>query len=795
MKKRISILILFLIPLTLSSQDYRQTVRGHVIDKESHCPVPYAAVQLINTSYRSNILSDIEGRFKLEYVPVGRISIQVSCLGYQPITIPNLEVTSGTELVVNIEMTESVVELQEVSIKAFRDKDKPLNTFAPVSARTFSVEESQRYAGSANDVSRMAMNFAGVNMSTETSNEIVIRGNSPVGVLFRLDGVDIPNPSHYGDGGSTGGPISMLNNNVLANSDFLTGAFPAEYSNCISGVFDLRMRNGNNEKHEFLVQTGLNGFEGDAEGPLSKKGNASYLINYRYSTVSILRAVGIDVMGNAITDYQDLSFRFNFPSGRIGNIALFGFSGKSYMKMFDSERDTTVEHQDMAYPSDYEMDILYDNYTGAVGLTHSLIISNRAYTKLILSATTIRNHYLLDSLSVEDRKPIPQYFSDFFRTKYGAKFYLNNKFNSRNNLRSGVSAEFRNFNLLDSILVPVNGEYRILRNYRGKNLLCQAFMQYQHKFSAQLQVSIGLNSLLLLSANKLSLEPRAGFRWEFLPNHSFNLGYGLHSMAVPVEVIQQEYHLNNTTVRPNTKLDFMQSQHFILGYDVRLTPKIRLKSELYYQYLSGVPVEIIPSSYSFLNRGAYTVVDVNALKSKGTGYNYGLEITAEKFMDHGAYFLSTLSLFQSRYKGSDGILRNTAFDINYVFNLLGGKEFEIHHKRRTPHFIQKIVLDGKVHWAGGQRYSPIDLEASVNAGKTVFDDSRAFTEQLQDYFRLDFRIAYKWIGRHSSQELALDIQNLTDRENPFYIRFNPESGEVETTGMGIMPDIVYRIRF
>ncbi|MBN2348892.1 MAG: TonB-dependent receptor [Bacteroidales bacterium] len=782
--------------LYLNAQDYRQTVRGKIIDKESHIPIEFATIALTNTSYQNATISDETGNFRINNVPVGRISLQISFMGYETVTISNLEVTMGKELVVNIEMTEKVVQLEEVKVKAFHNKEKPINSYAPISARTFSIEESQRYAGSSNDVSRMAMNFAGVKMSVETTNEIVIRGNSPIGVLFRLDGVDIPNPSHFGDGGTTGGPTSMLNNNVLANSDFLTGAFPAEYGNVISGVFDLRMRNGNSEKHEFLAQAGLMGLELGAEGPISKKKNSSYLFNYRYSTIEVLRLLGLNVMGSAITKYQDFSFKLNFPLQNAGNISIFGIGGKSYLKMFDSERDTTQKKQQMAYESDYEMDLLNENSSGAIGLTHSKNIGNSAYTKLILSATTISNYNKWDSLSTETRNPMLKYFSDFNRTKYAARFYINKKFNSKNTIRTGIMAELQKFDLTDSIYDGGLHNYKILRNYTGDEIFMQTFIQYQHKFTDQLRLTLGIGSLLQTSNQNFSVEPRAGLKWEFLPQHSLSLGYGLHSLSIPIEIVYQKVlQEDGTYLQTNAGLDFTKSHHLILGYDTKFSGDILFKTELYYQYITDAVIDKNPSAYSLLNRGSYTVIDAESLKNGGKGYNYGLELTLEKFMDRGMYFLSTVSLYESKYRGSDGVLRNTAFNGNFVLNVLGGKEFKVGNNNKNAHFIKKLTLDGRLNCAGGHRYFPVDLEASREAGATIFDETNGFSEQLPPYFRIDLRLGYKWIGKRSSQEIAIDIQNVLNRENPFNIKFDPETGNTKTSGFGMMPDLLYRISF
>jgi hypothetical protein len=265
----IQFVVVFLFPCVLFAQT--QTIRGVVEDGEGKMPIIGASVVILNSDPLLGTTTDLDGKFKIENVLVGRHDLQITYLGYEPRTLSGVILYSGKELILNVEMQERVMKQDEVVVKASRRKEQVLNTMATVSARVFSTEEAERYAGTRNDVSRMATNFAGVRGANDATNDIVIRGNSPTGLLWRLEGIDIPNPNHFGNLGSTGGPVSMLNSNVLSNSDFLTGAFPSDYGNGISGVFDLRMRSGNNEKHEFLGQIGFNGVELGAEGPFSKK--------------------------------------------------------------------------------------------------------------------------------------------------------------------------------------------------------------------------------------------------------------------------------------------------------------------------------------------------------------------------------------------------------------------------------------------------------------------------------------------------------------------------------------------
>jgi hypothetical protein len=282
-QKNKSIFIAFLL-FTFSqanSQTITQTIKGIVVDKQTQMPIPGVIVQLINSEPIIATSTNEKGEFKLSNTPIGRWQINFQMVSYKEKYI-TIILNAGKESVSTIELEESVIQGQEIVVTAEQDKTKTNNKMSTVSSRLFSSEEAARYAGSRNDPARMAANFAGVSGANDSRNDIIIRGNSPIGILWRLNGLDIPNPNHFGNSGSTGGPISILNNNTLDNSDFLSGAFAADYGNATSGVFDLKIRQGNNEKYEFLAQMGFNGFELGAEGPITK--NSSFLLNYRYST-------------------------------------------------------------------------------------------------------------------------------------------------------------------------------------------------------------------------------------------------------------------------------------------------------------------------------------------------------------------------------------------------------------------------------------------------------------------------------------------------------------------------------
>lgn len=790
----LSIYFVFL-PAILSAQQFTQVIRGQVVDKQSQFSLPGATVVVANTDPVIGTTTDADGRFRLEGVPVGRQTIQVTFIGYEPAVLGNVNVTSSKEVILKVAISESVTKMKEVVIVAEQNKEKPLNEMASVSARTFSIEESQRFAGARNDVARMASNFAGVSTPNDATNDIVIRGNSPNGLLWRLEGVDIPNPNHFGDGSASGGPVSMLNNNVLDNSDFLTAAFPAEYGNALSGVFDLRMRSGNNQKHEFLGQIGFNGVELGAEGPISRKNGSSYLINYRYSTLAFFDALGINLgTGVAVPQYQDLTFKLNFPTRKAGVFSVFGLAGTSFIDFVKSDVDSADVADD--FYADRNRDVVVDTRQAVAGINHTYFWDSKTYSRLTLSASAIQNELDVDSIIPGIREPFDYFNQDFRRYKLSAAFFVNRKISARHTVKAGFFATQNSFDFVDSLYKRESARFRTLTDEQGATFLWQPYAEWQWRPAGNITVNTGLHTAYLALTDEVSVEPRFGIRWQAFSRHTFSFGYGLHSQVAPLDAYYQRVTLaDGSQIRPNQDLQMSKSHHLVVGYDWNIGRNFRLKAEGYYQHIFDAVVEQNPSSYSILNAGSFTNDRPDSLTNGGYGYNTGIELTLEKFITNGVYFLGTISIFESQYKGSDDVWRNTAFNGNYVVNALGGKEFELFSgkEKKQKHFL---TVDSKITWAGGNWYTPVDLEKSLITRQNEFLEDQAFSQRLPDYFRLDFRLAWRSVGKKVTSEYALDIQNITNRQNVFSKSFNPDTGEVETVyQLGLFPVVQYRIMF
>jgi hypothetical protein len=792
MKYLFWIILAGILSLSVHAQELTQTVRGTVVDKESRQPLVGAAVILVGSNPLRGTVTDENGKFKLENIPLGRHDFKFSYIGYTDVLIPNVQVNAGKEIVLAIEMVETVIQGQEIVIKA-RSKDRANNEMAVVSARMFTMEDVQRYAGALGDPARMVANYAGVSGANDSRNDIIIRGNSPAGLLWRLEGIDIPSPNHFSVQGTTGGPVSILNNNLLSNSDFFTGAFPAEYGNATSGVFDLRMRNGNNEKYEFTGQVGFNGLEAMAEGPISRTAGSSFLISYRYSVLGFFQALGINLGPSGTPKYQDLSFKVNLPS-KYGQFEVFGIGGISTIELLDSKKKA----DNFSYGQNGR-DIYFGSNMGVAGVSHTLMFKS-GYWKNIVSTSIETHSTIADSLGAvidttaidTSYKPFPFYRDSYTVRRAGIHSFVNYKINANNTLKTGIIFNRISFDLSQRFWSNGYKQWVYFDNADGYSYLAQAYAQWKHDFTEKLSLLGGFHGQYLLLNNTWSLEPRAGIRYSLSQKQSFSFGYGLHGQAQPIFVYLQESHPRGTDIyfHTNENLKFTQAQHFVLGYDRLLGTDFRLKAETYYQYLYHVPVTELPSSFSLLNSGAeFDIPNVDSLVSKGTGRNYGIEFTLEKFFSKGYYFLFTASLFDSKYKGSDGIERNTAFNSQYTFNALGGKEWQL--ARRT-----QLYVSGKFTYAGGRRHTPIDTVLSRIRGTTMYKAGQVYSVRYPDYMKVDARLGIKLDSKRVTQEWAFDVTNATNRHNILTETYNPLSHKIDVEyQLAIFPMLLYRVQF
>jgi len=759
-----------------------QVVRGKVIDADGKTGLPGANVILLGSDPLIGGTSDSEGSFRIEKIPVGRHSFKVSFMGYKSVVIQEILVSTGKETVITVALEEYVLTADEVEVKASVRKDQAINPMAMVSARSFNVEESRRYAGSADDPMRAVANFAGVAGSADiNSNQIVIRGNSPKGVLWRVDGVDIPNPNHYAYVGNSGGGITMFSSQVLNNSDFYTAAFPAQFGNALSGIFDMRFRTGNNERREYAVQVGIQGLEFAAEGPFSKKRSASYLFNYRYSILAFLQLIDPS-MKNKIPQYQDLSFKIHFPTKNAGTFSLVGIGGISRSSGVPVEDTTQWQKLEDRTQS------TLNNNMGAVALIHTIALARKTLLNSYLSAT-YNDIFYENYLMTPQMELQPQQYIFHKNYRLSASINLNHKFSPRHTNRTGLTYTRLFYNIDIRAVNPFTGIYSQFDKGSGNTGLVQVYSESKIDLSDRFHLSGGVHVQYFLLNRHLSVEPRFAMRWQVNGKHAISGGYGLHSQAEDAGVYLAETNNlsgNELMIQPNRGLDFSKAHHIVLGYDFAIKSGLRFMTEVYAQFLYNIPV--MPGNYYSLinsNGGYYN----DTLVNDGTGRNLGIDITFEKFLTKQYYYLGTVSLFTSKYKGGDGIERNTRYNSGYVINMLGGKEWTVRKKNL-------FGVNLKATLTGGEYYVPIDLAQSVLQHREIFDEANAYRSQLPPFYYLDLTLTYRTNHRKFAGTWAVQVKNLLNLKPVTGYVYNDFTQSIEEVrSMGIIPFISYKVEF
>lgn len=770
------VLILFFVLLSteyLSAQNLSQNIRGKIFDKVTNQPLEGATISLKNT--KLNAVSDSKGVFRIEKVPFGRYSLTISFTGYQTLQIPDLVVNTAKETVLEIGINEQINTLDEVTVQ-------PNNslTINPVSSKTFTIEETQRFAATFYDPARLVASYPGVSTTNDQANNISIRGNSPNAMAWRLEGVEIVNPNHLTNAGTqtdkpmqNGGGTIILSSQLMANSQFLTGAFAPQFGNSVGGIFDINLRKGNNEKQEFTAQASLLGFDLSTEGQFGKSSSASYLVNYRYSFTGLLGAMGVSFGGEKI-GFQDLSFNLNFPTKK-GRIGIFGMGGKSSNIFKSPDPKEWVESKE-------RYNISFDNQMGAIGLVYETTLGKKTAWRSSIAFSG------KDALRQSSINPLSDYQPEFPRvndilreSKLSINTNFNHKLSKKVSLTEGLYVVQSNSTLgtnnfiTDKVIIP-----------NTKNLLLQFYSNLKTQLGDNLVFNLGLQgnsfnyqtNFESATATKQTLEPRLSLVWNPSSSNAFTLAYGSHSQTPLIGTV---YNILNW--------DVSRANHYVLSYNQTISQHIRLKTEVYYQDIFNAPTTQI-GSFSGLNLLEGTVSET--ILSKGTGKNMGVEVSLEQFLAKKFYYLASLSLFDSKYKGSDGIERNTRFNNQYVFNFTGGKEvaWNKKNKNRTVGFNTRLI------YQGGYFDTPINEFGSLKLRRTIYRENEAFSKKLPDYFRLDLRISIKKQKAKYTRTLALDIQNATSQENVVYSYFDDVANKVlEKKQLGLIPNLSWRLEF
>lgn len=775
-----SILFLFLVFLSNNAftQEVTQTIRGVVKDLDAGFTLPGVNVVILGSNPALGTATDAEGNFSIENVPIGRHNIQFTFLGYEPKTLSNVVVSSGKEVVLNLEMKEQFIKIKEVKITARSRKHETVNELSMNSAKSFGVEETQRYAGSINDPARLVTAFAGAVGNAAGDNNVIVRGNSPRGVLWRLEGVEIPNPNHFANEGSSGGPISVLNTNMIGQSDFLTGAYTAEYGNALSGVFDLKLRNGNSNKREHYVQVGILGTDIGSEGPFKKGGKATYLFNYRYSTLAMLNTIGINLAGDNTPKYQDGAFKISIPTKKFGNFNIWGLGG------FSTIDETTKDEKEITFEKGK-----YDGFMGVAGISHYYQIKRKGYLKNTISFSFNGSDFHEDKLSPRDefRPNWDVFFSNQY-VRWNSTYQ--HKFGPRATLKTGVILSAL---LTDSRLGSFSEERNRFENklsQKDETDIQQVFSTFNYRIRKNFSIQSGIHLMRFGQTGEIAVEPRLGTRYNLDATRALTFATGLHSKTESLAIYNANVIDDNGHVGQfNKNLKMTRAIHVVGGYEHQLSEKLFFKGEAYYQYLFDVPVKL-ETDLNTLNLSG-GIVDA-PLENKGNGRNFGLELTLQKDFSRNYFFLLTSSLYKSEYKNPGRSWKATKYDGNMVHNVMVGKEFPWISKRGRNKTFETTF---RLTYAGGNNYTPVNIEMSKQNGYEVLSENR-FSEEAEPFFRFDVQLALKTNRKNSTHVLKLDLQNATNYKSVIGQSYNERTQSLESNyQLGLVPSLSYQIQF
>ena len=725
-------------------------------------------------------VSDADGNFIIYNVPVGRHSVRASYIGYEPVLLKEQLVSSGKELVLTLRMRESISELGEVVIKPRVNKQQPLNEMAQVGARMFSVEEATRYAGGMADPARTASMFAGVATGGAT-NGISIHGNSPQMLQWRVEGVEVPNPNHFADITEAGGGVfTSLNGTVLANSDFLTGAMPAEFGNALSGAFDMKMRVGNNTKYEHAVQVGTLGVDFASEGPLGKKSKASYLMNYRYSFLEIAKKLHAINMEKETLDYQDLSFKLNMPTQKAGTFAVW-FTG-----LIDRYENEVPDMSD--WETLWDMNDSWSRQSNcAVGLTHNYRFKNGG---TLHSSVAFTGAYRKLGMNNYDELLTKTPCMDGRNSQWNVIISTQHqhKFSSRYTMQNGFEHQHLDFNTwLDWIHETGGPLYRVYES-EGNTGLTRLYSNHKIALSRRFSTVAGVNVMWFNLNNQWLVEPRISVQYKTSPSSTLSLAYALNSRKESTDT----YFVTMADGNPNKDLGLTRSHHISVSIAQRLGENAMLKIEPYWQWLFDVPVEK-GTTYSILNHISF--FQDRALTNDGAGRNYGIDLTLERYLKDGLYGMLTATLFKSEYRDAQGQWHHSRHDRGYITNILGGKEWMVGKAKKNV-----FGINGRLTLMGGDRYTPIpegttfeDIAKRADKSIPEIDGTNPYSAQMKMNVGYAFSVKYTINKRRTAHHFILEYLQMKTFQGQ---TFDLKTREIVDKFTSLtFPNIAYRVEF
>lgn len=786
MVKWIAVLIVFcLYPLYLSSQEAgSQFVYGVITDIESGQPVGGAQFVISRRGVLEVTYTDSLGHFRTRPVYPGPANCRISAIGYDTLYLPNEKISTGKALGLDIQLSPRLYTLSEATVRssAFSgDLITQMNIIKP--------GEGEKMAATFYDPVRMARLQSGAVILNDQANEISLFGLPPDFNSWRLEGMEIISPNHLRNAGTftdkpglTGGGVNILSHQMLDHSQFITGATPIEYGNALGGIMDMQLRKGNPYKAEHRAKASLLGLEFATEGPVPVGSAASYLGNFRYSTVGLLSAIGVD-FGDEEIRFFDGSAHIHLPlrRGRT-TIQLFGTAGQSENNFFRKEDLTEVEEEkDLS-------NILYsDDYVQA-GLTMKHLLGRDGILQLgfSFSGTSIsRDEVSFDSLITMNR--ITDLFIDH------EKFHLSGSVQfslfPEGIVHAGISHIVDHLELNQFDNQPLFNTY--WSYYAPKQ--SRPFIDFQYDPKGPFRLELGLETpftelddIVIAPSATLGYLPTKNLQFEFSYRKMTQLPqpwlFPTNSDA-DTNNIQAIYGLNSP--------DFIISDQFSLRAGVGITPHLQAVTQLFLKKFSELPVTNDNPGFSAFQQ--LSPPAIYRFAPNGVAQNYGVQQQFRLQTENLWTGQLALTYYKSQYATEEGgVWLPAQFDHGLSTTGFIGRNFTKEKEKglRTIGFSLACI------YHGGTGEAPILLDESRQAGETVFDYSEGFKEKLDNYFRIDLQLFVQKDRARTSSRLSIDIQNLLNTENAAYNYYDAFLGSAVTKNqLGIIPLLSYQLDF
>ncbi|MFC2138913.1 TonB-dependent receptor, partial [Bacteroidota bacterium] len=561
---------------------------------------------------------------------------------------------------------------------------------------------------------------------------------------------------------------------------------------------------------ESAIGLGLIGTDITLEGPFKKGYRGSFLFNYRYSTASLVQDIGL-INVDGLFNFQDANFKIVLPTKKIGTFSVFGVGGMSGYYVDDYAINMLGTPTSRTNSIELQEDAEKENYLLNTGLNHILTINESSFikTSISYSGNGIRDD-MFKSENIGTINTLGEFIVDsivnkslslknrLYKSTYRGNVMYSNKINTHNKIKIGIKYTIHIYDYLQSYLPEDAKTLFTVVDFNENVATLQNYISWKYRLNENITIVSGIHNMNVLINNKSTLEPRIAVNWKINRTNSVHIGYGNHST---MESIHHYYtkveQVDGSVVEPNTDLDLLKAHHYVVGYEKRFNGNFMAKVELYYQYIYNIPVEDVDTSYfATINEGLdYRYVD---LVNEGTGKNYGVEVTFERFFANDYFFLVNASLFNSTYKSLEGMERNTMYNKKYLGNILYGKEFQNlgQNKNKT------LAINSKLFIQGGQRFTPLLRDDDGNLivdpeNNRFWDYEQAYEAYLDNVYQINVSISYKINKLKATHEIFLDLQNLTNYKGRTYEYYDEsEPGNIGyASQFGFFPNLMYRVYF